>query len=98
MVACVRDGLYGGNACRLAASDGTRARLMQDGPSPVHFLINPIPSEVVVSGERREPVGVEAYRGFYEVSDLGRVRRSVPGKGTRPGKILTPTIAIRNHP
>src|SRR5689334_7164887 len=51
-----------------------------------------------MSGERWEPVGVEAYRDHYEVSDLGRVRRSVPGKGTHPGKILTPTIAIRDHP
>jgi hypothetical protein len=27
--------------------------------------------------------------GYYEVSDLGRVRRTKPGKGTRVGRILT---------
>lgn len=28
--------------------------------------------------------------GHYEVSDLGRVRRAVPGNGTWPGRILKP--------
>lgn len=29
------------------------------------------------------------YEGIYEVSDHGRVRRSAPGKGTWPGRILS---------
>lgn len=28
-------------------------------------------------------------RGYYEVSNLGRIRRAKPGNGTRVGKILT---------
>src|SRR3954465_1064674 len=51
-----------------------------------------------MSGERWEPVGVAAYRDFYEVSDLGRVRRSAPGKRTRPGVVLKPSLSIRRHP
>lgn len=32
----------------------------------------------------------ECLEGFYEVSDLGRVRRAKPGRGTQVGKILKP--------
>lgn len=30
------------------------------------------------------------FAGLYEVSDAGRVRRVAPGRGTRPGRIVTP--------
>jgi len=30
--------------------------------------------------------------GFYEVSNLGRIRRAKPGRGARVGRILTPTL------
>jgi len=33
---------------------------------------------------------VVGYEGLYEVSDLGRVRRSAPGRGTRVGRMLRP--------
>jgi hypothetical protein len=39
------------------------------------------------------PITVEGYEDHYEVSDLGRVRRSAPGPGTRPGKIRLPSFS-----
>jgi len=34
------------------------------------------------------------FDGVYEVSDLGRVRRAKPGKGTHVGKILRPGVVL----
>ena len=31
---------------------------------------------------------IQGYEGIYEISDLGRVRRSRPGQGTMAGKVL----------
>jgi hypothetical protein len=39
---------------------------------------------------------IEEFSGFYEVSNLGRVRRSAPGCRTYVGKILKPTPAKSN--
>ena len=39
-------------------------------------------------------VPAKGFEGLYEVSSIGRVRRSAPGKSTFPGKILKPI----NHP
>jgi hypothetical protein len=41
-----------------------------------------------VTTERWLPV--VGYEGWYEVSDLGRVRRIKPEKATKPGRFLTP--------
>lgn len=46
------------------------------------------PAGGALEEEWRDVVGFE---GWYEVSDLGRVRRSRPGTATRPGRILKPT-------
>src|SRR5438552_19182904 len=35
---------------------------------------------------------ITAYEGWYEASCLGRVKRIMPGKGTRAGKILKPQL------
>jgi len=40
-------------------------------------------------GERWKP----CFEGYYEVSDIGRVRRIKPGSGTRKGRILNPPIS-----
>lgn len=40
--------------------------------------------------ERWKPVPLPEYADFYDVSDRGRVRRSAPANGTRPGKVLSP--------
>lgn len=40
---------------------------------------------------------VRDYEGWYEVSDVGRIRRIMPGKGTRPGQIIKPTISTRGR-
>lgn len=34
----------------------------------------------------------ECLDGYYEVSNLGRVRRARPGSGTQVGKVLSPTL------
>lgn len=45
--------------------------------------------------ERWAPVvGAE---GFYEVSDHGRVRRAVPGRGTFVGKIMLPRVCRKGY-
>src|SRR3954470_16381302 len=48
--------------------------------------------------ESWEPTGMVEYRDHHQVSDLGRVRRFAPGPSTRPGKVLTPTLARGSHP
>jgi hypothetical protein len=40
---------------------------------------------------------VVGHENWYEVSNLGRVRRSLAGKGTRVGKILKPWIDTRGY-
>lgn len=39
--------------------------------------------------ERWKPI--PGYEGYYEISDLGRVKRTAPTKGTWVGRIITPT-------
>src|SRR3954454_8532865 len=48
--------------------------------------------------ERWEPIGPVEYAGHYEISDLGRVRRSAAGACTRPGRILLPAPTRSGHP
>ena len=36
-------------------------------------------------------------RGYYEVSNLGRVRRAKPGPSTRPGRILRPSVSEKGY-
>lgn len=37
------------------------------------------------------------YEGWYEVSNLARVRRARPGKGTRVGQIIKQTLSMRGR-
>lgn len=48
-----------------------------------------------VDGEWRPVVG---YEGFYEVSDLGHVRRVARSKGTWPGRVLKRTPNNHGYP
>ena len=53
--------------------------------------------------ERWVPIPVKGYRGLYDISDLGRVRRSAPWPSYRTGQLLTPSrnlhgsLMIRFH-
>ena len=40
---------------------------------------------------------VVGWEGWYEVSDLGRVRRAAPGKRTTPGRLRTPSVDPRGY-
>lgn len=44
--------------------------------------------------EWRDVVG---YEGWYQVSDMGRVRRVAAGKGAKPGMVLKPTEHDRGY-
>jgi hypothetical protein len=51
---------------------------------------------VAVSGVRRENWrSVDG--GVYEVSDIGRVRRALPGKGSPVGHILSPIVSTSGY-
>lgn len=40
---------------------------------------------------------VVGYEGSYEVSNLGRVKRTRPAQGTRPGHILSPVVGKKGY-
>lgn len=40
---------------------------------------------------------IVGYEGLYEVSDLGRVKRTGKGRGAMPGHVLTPRITSRTN-
>jgi hypothetical protein len=50
-----------------------------------------------VAHEQEEWRPVVGWEGWYEVSDMGRVRRAAPGKSTRAGRVLRPAMFRKGY-
>src|SRR4051794_29351593 len=51
-----------------------------------------------MNAEHWLPIPVDGYRDHYEISDLGRVRRSAPGNATQVGKVRALALTPAGHP
>src|SRR2546425_4678741 len=60
-----------------------------------HGVIMANAASEIINEEWRPVVG---YEGWYEVSNLGRVRRVKPGRRTRPGRILRHHLNSYGYP